>query len=450
MGRLFGTDGIRGRAFEPPLTLDEVRDLGRAAGDWFLESPGAGPIVIGRDPRASGPDLERALAEGLNAAGVHAVLAGVIPTPAVSTLVGALSARGGAVISASHNPYHDNGIKFFGPGGAKLSTAEEDRIEELLLRPRFGEGSKEGRARSITVLEKARDLYAEKALAFYGNGPDLSGMTIHVDCANGAASSTTPTALRLLGARVETHFTDPDGSNINRDCGSLHPEHLQEAIRLAGGGAVGFAHDGDADRVLMVDEDGALVDGDKILGVLARHLAEQGATPEWVVGTVMTNSGLETVLDAQGTRLERTPVGDRNVKEAMDRLSSPLGGEPSGHVIFREAGPTGDGLLTALAVLRVMARTGRPLRELHSHIQLYPQVTRSLRVPNKPPLDEVETLQHALTEAEDRLRGRGRILIRYSGTESVLRIMVEAPERDAVEGLAERLVDAADHALNHP
>ena len=450
MPHLFGTDGIRGLANTPPLTPQEVLRVGHAAGVWFRRQAGrGGAVLVGRDTRRSGPMLEAALVAGLASAGVDAWLGGVLPTPAISFLAGKLQAIGGAVVSASHNPAEDNGIKFFRADGGKLSEQDEEAIETLLaddpvpVQSSFS-GVGVGKVSALAGLET---MYLERAVSMFPGDRPLTGLRVVCDCADGSASRTTPAALRRLGAQVKAIHCRPDGANINRGCGSLHFDVVARAVK-AWPGSLGLTHDGDADRVLMCDEQGELVDGDRMLGLLARDLAERGELPgRRVVGTIMANAGLEEALEPLGVGLERTQVGDRCVADRMRELGAVLGGEPSGHLILSRQGPTGDGLSTALAVLRVVRARQATLSELASLVHLYPVYHGAVRVGRKPPLAELATVATAIESARRGVAPRGRVVVRYSGTEPVARVLVEGPEEGLVRALGTAIVGALRESI---
>jgi phosphoglucosamine mutase len=440
LGKLFGTDGVRGRA-NGDLTPELALALGRAAAGalWEAEPAHAGRplVVVGRDPRASGRLLESALVAGICSAGGDALLVGVVPTPAVAFLTRHYRAAAGAVISASHNPMPDNGIKFFGPEGFKLPDALEERIEAALgsvdqEAPRPVAGAV-GRVREAG---DAVEAYLDHLLE---DVPDLGGLPLVVDCANGAATTVAPEAYRRAGARVAAVAAEPDGENINAGVGSTHPEHVQEAVRRSGA-AVGLAHDGDADRLIAVDEHGELVDGDVILAVAALDERERGALPTGtVVTTVMTNLGFRQAMARHGVAVVQTAVGDRYVLEAMRAGGHVLGGEQSGHIIFLDRATTGDGVLTALRLLAIMARTGRPLSELAKVMRRLPQVLVNVRVTDRDALEDSAVIAAAVAAEEAALGGRGRVLVRASGTEPLVRVMVEAEAEAAARAVAERL-----------
>lgn len=396
MTALFGTDGIRARAGEGPLSPASLEKLGAILGR--VAAPGA--VLIGRDTRESGPEIERRLVSTM---GRRVLSLGVAPTPVVARLTMSLRAALGVAITASHNPAHDNGIKLFGPDMRKLPDAVEKEIENLFDRPAQGQP---GTVEDVgSAIEGA-----------YGPGPDLRGMKLVVDCAHGATVRTAPAVLRRLGAEVVAIGDAPDGRNINWGVGALHPEAMQAKVRQTGA-AIGMAFDGDGDRVIFADERGDLRDGDAVLYLLA--------TAGVVVGTSMTNYGLERALADRGVKLVRAAVGDRYVLEQMEQIGAALGGEPSGHVIFDR--DPGDGLATALRVLQALKAKGRPLSALCAGLTMFPQRIHNIPVKAKPPIESLPTVSVNIAEAESALNGRGRVVVRYSGTEPLLRVMVEAP-----------------------
>jgi phosphoglucosamine mutase len=437
VGRLFGTDGIRGIA-NADLSTELVDRVARAA-VHVLAPLRRGRIAIGRDPRISGDLLEAQFAAGLCSAGADAIRLGVLPTPGVALLARRLNVDAGVVISASHNPVEDNGIKFFAPTGFKLPDAVEDEIERLvesaagLPRP---SGAAVGR---ITDLPDAAEQYLA-SLAGLASGR-FAGWRIVVDGANGATSGIAPRLWQALGATVIPIHAEPNGTNINAGCGSTHPEVVAEAVVRAGAD-LGFAHDGDGDRVIAADRRGHVVDGDAIMGIAALHRDRQGLLPgHAIVATVMTNLGLEVVLRGAGIRIERARVGDRYVLERMLETGITLGGEQSGHVIFLDHATTGDGILTAVQIANVMLEAGRGLDELASRFHRYPQVLLNVRVsaPDRW-VDDPEILA-AVSRAERHLGGRGRVLVRASGTEPLVRVMTECEDAGEAESLAGELAD---------
>lgn len=444
MGRLFGTDGVRGVA-NRELTAELALALGSAAARHLASgsAPGRRIAVIGRDPRASGEMLEAAVIAGLTGHGVDALRVGVLPTPAVAYLTGAYDADFGVMISASHNPMPDNGIKIFGPGGRKLDDGTEDRIEALLgvdpgPRP-VGAGigrvvdAGDAADRYLRHLSKASTLR-------------LDGLTVVVDCAHGAASSVAPRAYRAAGARVIAINAEPNGLNINDNCGSTHLDSLRAAV-VAHRADLGLAHDGDADRCLAIDADGNLVDGDHIMVVLAlaMHEADELAS-RTLVTTVMSNLGLHLAMRSAGITVRTTGVGDRYVVEELRAGDYSLGGEQSGHIVMPALGSTGDGIVTGLRLMNRMAQTGSSLAELASAMQTLPQVLINVTVADKATAATAPSVRTAVGQAEAELGDTGRILLRPSGTEPMIRVMVEAPEADTAQRLAARVAEAVSAA----
>jgi phosphoglucosamine mutase len=442
MGRLFGTDGIRGVA-NTELTPEFAVGLGRALVRTLREGGVARPrVVVGRDPRASGDMLEAALVAGLCSAGGDVVPLGVVPTPGVAYLTTRLGADSGAVISASHNPVGDNGIKFFGPDGYKLTDHEEDRVEELLQRTDEDrpQGTGIGRLRPSP---EAHGEYVDHLVA--AADADLSGLKVVVDCANGAASAFAPVVLERLGCDVTAVCASPDGANINDGCGSTHPEVVAAAVRERGAD-VGLAHDGDADRLIAVDARGDVVDGDAILAILARRERERHGLGT-VVTTVMANLGFTHAMQALGIEVVRTKVGDRYVLEAMLAGGYPLGGEQSGHVILADHATTGDGILSAVLLLSAMAARGEPLSSVAAVMTRLPQVLVNVPGVDRDRLEGAERLRAAIAGAERELGSRGRVLVRASGTEPLVRVMVEAATEAEARAIADRLAGVAADEL---
>jgi phosphoglucosamine mutase len=439
LGRLFGTDGVRGVA-NADLTAELALDLAVAAAHVLVERSGdARPtVVVGRDTRASGEFLEATVVAGLASAGVDVVRLGVVPTPAVAHLTTVWGAAAGVMISASHNPMPDNGIKFFDAGGFKLADAVEDEIEAHLRQPwSRPTGAAVGRVRT------AHDAVARYVAHLVGTLPaSLHGLRVVVDCAHGAAYDAAPDALRAAGAEVVAIAAEPDGLNINAGVGSTHPERLVEAVRAHGADA-GVALDGDADRCIAVAADGRIIDGDEILAVLALALHEQGRLARGtVVTTVMTNLGFHRAMAAHGIEVVETAVGDRYVLEAMRAGGYLLGGEQSGHVVFLDHATTGDGSLTALQLMSRVAATGRPLAELVAVMSRLPQVLVNVRVADKTAAMGASGLAAAKAAVERQLGDNGRVLVRPSGTEPVVRVMVEAPTEQEAQQAADRLAAA--------
>jgi len=443
LAKLFGTDGVRGIA-NSELTADLALRIGRAAGHVLCR--GRRPrVLIGRDPRASSEMLEAALAAGLCASGADVVRVGVIPTPGVAYLSRYLGSAAGAVVTASHNPADENGIKFFGPDGLKLPDAVEEEIEALVdatdaLPTPTGAG--------VGRIQERADLLHHYSQEVRHTIPHrLDGLKLVVDCANGATSPVAADVLSDLGAEVVPIHCRPDGLNINDGCGSLHPEGMMQAV-LANSANVGAAFDGDGDRVLMADEKGRLVDGDRIMALCALHWAGTYRLPgNIVVGTVMSNMGLELALKQAGVALLRAPVGDRYVGEEMRRVGAALGGEKSGHICFAQHSTTGDGLITLLQVLHVMCSTGKPLSELADQVTELPQILVNVPVSTKDGWDQVPEIASAIARAEAALSGRGRVLVRPSGTERLIRVMAEGPDEAELKRLVEHIADAVRRTL---
>ena len=437
--RYFGTDGVRGRANEKPMDPETIVRLGMAVGTLFANGQRA-RVVIGKDTRLSGYMVEQALTAGFLSVGMDVFVLGPVPTPGVAMLTRSLRADLGVMISASHNPYHDNGIKFFGPDGHKLTDEQEQRIEVLLENDlsRYAAASDRlGRAKRI---EDAQARYIEFVKRSLPRFFRLDGLRVVVDCANGAAYRIAPTALWELGADVIDIGTDPDGFNINRECGSTAPAQLQQAV-LKYRADLGIALDGDADRVIIVDERGQVVDGDQILAVIAGYFREHGwLQGDGVVATIMSNLGLERHLQAQGLTLHRTPVGDRHVFQAMHEKGCNVGGEQSGHIILTDYNTTGDGLVAALQVLAVMKQTQRKASEVCHVFEPVPQVLLNVRHGGGRPLEDA-AVQKAVAAAEQALEGWGRLVIRPSGTEPLIRIMVEGDDAEKIRSIAEELAE---------
>jgi len=448
--KLFGTDGVRGVANIEPVTAENALKLGRAAAHIF--SADGGPygrrdgtrpkIVLGKDTRLSGYMLENAMVAGITSLGVDVLLIGPLPTPGVAYITRSLRADAGIVLSASHNPYEDNGIKFFRHDGYKLDDAIESRIERIVfsgeienIRPTAG---KIGRAARI---DDALGRYVESAKRSFPKGKTLESLRIAVDCANGAAYKSTPCILRELGADLVTAHCEPNGTNINADCGSTHPAEIQRLVRESGA-QIGITHDGDADRALLCDENGELVDGDEILAIAAIEQLKRGTLHEnTLVATVMSNFGLDEAIESHGGRVIRTKVGDRYVIEEMMRGGYSIGGEQSGHMIFGEYSTTGDGIVSALQILEIMVETGKPLSELKKGLRKYPQAQRNLKVREKPPIDTLRDVPGLLAATESELAGKGRVLLRYSGTEPKIRLLIEGRDEALINAQADRIAD---------
>ena len=438
--KLFGTDGIRGRANADPMTAEIALKLGQAAGTLFTRGTHRHRVVIGKDTRLSGYMLEPALVAGFIGAGMDVTLIGPLPTPAIAMLTRSLRADLGVVLSASHNSYEDNGIKLFGPDGFKLSDQTEMEIEALMeadLSDRLADSANLGCA---SRLEDAGRRYIEWAKNTFPRGLRLDGLKIVLDCANGAAYRVAPSVLWELGATVIPIGVEPDGFNINKGCGSTVPRHLCAKV-LEHGAHLGIALDGDADRVLISDEHGQLIDGDQILALIGRSWAKSGRlSGGGIVATVMSNLGLERFMTGLGLELHRTKVGDRYVMERMRAGGLNIGGEQSGHIILSDYATTGDGLVAALQVLAVLVDEGRPASEVCRVFQALPQLLRSVRFTGPSPLREA-VVKEAIAAAEASLAGRGRVLIRESGTEPVVRVMAEAEDQMQVQKVVGGLCD---------
>src|SRR5580693_7720200 len=434
--RYFGTDGVRGRVGEHPMTVDFALNLASAAARVL--TPEGGTVLIGKDTRVSGYMFESALEAGFVAAGVNAMLIGPLPTPGIAYMTRRFECDFGVVISASHNPYDDNGIKFFDATGAKLSDELEERIEQELAQPPVTRTSRSlGRA---TRVDRSRTHYQEFCASTIPPGTDLTGLKIVVDCANGAAYKVAPRVLADLGAEIVPIGCSPNGRNINDGCGSTAPDLLQ--LTVPGVRAnVGLALDGDGDRLVMVDHLGRLVDGDQLLYIIARSLKAAGTLRGPVVGTVMSNLGLEVALRAAGIEFRRAAVGDRYVLAMLRETQGTLGGEASGHILCLDKTTTGDGIVCALQVLAVMQQSGRPLAELASGMQKYPQVLLNVKVAKRFDPAAVPAVQEALARIERTMAGEGRVVLRPSGTEPVIRVMVEGRDEGATRAAATELAD---------
>ncbi|MFQ5989027.1 MAG: phosphoglucosamine mutase [Candidatus Methylomirabilales bacterium] len=448
MGKLFGTDGVRGVANEEPMTPETVVKLGRAAAYLFKTKSGRHSIVIGKDTRLHGYMLECALTSGICSMGVDVLLVGPLPTPGIAFITRSLRADAGIVISASHNPFQDNGIKFFSGDGLKLPDEMEERMEGLItsgqiehVRPLAAEIGKAYR------INDAAGRYIEFAKGTVPKGVSFHGLKVVVDCAHGATYKVAPTILNELGAVVIPVNIQPSGVNINDRCGSLYPEVVKKAV-LEHGADIGISYDGDGDRAILVDETGAVVDGDHILAICALDLRRSGLLrSDTVVATVMSNIGLELCLKEAGIRMVRAAVGDRYVLEAMLQHGYNLGGEQSGHIVFLDHNTTGDGVVTALQVLTLMVKRQERLSQLRRCMTVCPQLLVNVRVTEKPDLESVPAIQAVISEAEGQLDGNGRVLVRYSGTEPVARVMVEGTDAEQVKYLARSIAEAIEKEL---
>jgi phosphoglucosamine mutase len=440
MGRkYFGTDGIRGRTNVAPMTADIAMCVGQAAGAYFLRGDHRHRVVIGKDTRLSGYMMESAMVAGFTSVGMDVILLGPMPTPAVAMLTRELRADLGVMISASHNPFADNGIKLFGPDGYKLSDKAELAIEKLMEKPAvLIDSPKIGRAKRI---DDARGRYIHFAKSTFPDHLRLDGLKVVVDCANGAAYHVAPEALWELGAEVVALGTKPDGTNINEGCGSTSPEVMRETV-VASGADLGLALDGDADRLIVVDERGQIIDGDQLMALIALSHQKRGTLRgDGIVATVMSNLGLERKLAEEGLALHRTTVGDRYVLEAMREKGINVGGEQSGHIILTDHATTGDGLVAGLQVLAALVERGRPASELLHVFEPVPQLLKNVRFNGGAPL-ESEGVKAVIAGAESELGGRGRLVIRKSGTEPLIRVMAEGDDPVMVERLVDRICEA--------
>ena len=447
--RFFGTDGLRGRANTWPMTVDVALRLGLAAGMFFKRKGDCQhKVVIGKDTRLSGYMFESALTAGLCAAGMKVIMTGPLPTPAISFLTRSMRADFGVVISASHNPYMDNGIKFFDEEGFKLPDDQEDAISAMVLDADYcwpyPPSDRVGRASKI---EDAGGRYIVYTKSCFPAGMTLSGLRIVVDCANGASYKVAPLALEELGAEVVRVGTSPNGLNINDHVGALHPETMAAKVKEVRAD-VGIALDGDADRLIMADEHGTILDGDQLMAMCAKDLLDRGELPgNAIVATAMSNLALEVFMQENGGKLLRSKVGDRYVMEMMRREGVMFGGEQSGHLIFRKFSTTGDGLLAALQILRILREKDKPLSEIGGLLKLFPQKLLNVRVEQKVPFEQKPVIGETVAKIEQALGNRGRVVLRYSGTEALCRIMVEAEDPEKVELYTKELADVVRREL---
>jgi len=448
--KIFGTDGVRGTANIEPVTAETALKLGRASAHVFksLETQARGrgrhQIVIGKDTRLSGYMLENAISSGVLSMGVDVLFIGPLPTPGVAYATRSLRADAGIVITASHNPYADNGIKFFRADGYKLDDNIERKIEDLVFSGEIESIRPTADAIGKAVrIDDALGRYIEFAKASFPRGMTLEGLKIVVDCANGAGYKATPCVLRELGAEIVVHGAQPNGRNINDDCGSMYPTAVCDRVREMGA-HLGIAHDGDADRVLLCDENGELIDGDDIMAIAAMDMLTQGTLVEkTLVATVMSNAGLDAAITSAGGRILRTAVGDKNVIDEMLRGGFNLGGEQSGHLIFRDHATTGDGLVAALQILRIMKHRGQPLSELKRCWTRYPQLVTNIKVRQKKPFQELEGVLDLVSQAEAIVKPQGgRVFLRYSGTEPKARLLMEGPDNGVLQDWSKRIAEA--------
>ena len=446
--KIFGTDGVRGRANHYPMTPEVAIALGRAAGKLFKKQSGRSRVVIGKDTRLSCYVFENALISGLCSMGVDTLMVGPLPTPGVSFITRAYRADAGIVISASHNTYYDNGIKFFDSDGFKLPDEWEFEMENIIKLNDFQSHlpKDEDLGRNTKIID-ADGRYIEYAKGTFPRRLSLNKLKIALDCANGAGYKVAPLIFRELDAKVFAYGITPNGLNINEGCGSMHIEYIQKKV-TEHKADVGIALDGDADRLVMVDENGDVVDGDTILAICAKDLKDHGLLKNnRVVGTVMSNLGFIKSMEELGIEVILSPVGDRYVIQYMLKYGASLGGEQSGHLMFLEYNTTGDGLVAALQVLRIMIETDKKLSELAAFVKRYPQILLNVKVSSKPPLDSIPELKKSIKNAEEILGNSGRVLVRYSGTENICRVMVEGPEYTLVARLAESIAEVTGRAV---
>lgn len=446
--KIFGTDGVRGRANHFPMVPETALALGRAAGKIFNKRLGKSRLVIGKDTRLSCYIFENALISGLCSMGVDTLMVGPLPTPGIAFITRAYRADAGIVISASHNPYYDNGIKFFDAQGFKLPDDWEKEMERIILNNDFQDSlPKDNEIGKNTKIMDADGRYIEFVKATFPRRMTLKNLKIVLDCANGAGYRVAPLVFRELDAKVYSYGVNPNGLNINDGCGSMHPELIQKWV-LENRADVGIALDGDADRVVMVDENAQIVDGDTILGICARDMAKSGELKnKRVVGTVMSNLGFIKAMEELGIEVIKSQVGDRYVIQDMLKQESNLGGEQSGHMIFLDYNTTGDGLVAALQVLRIMIETDSKLSDLASFIKRYPQICVNVRIKSKPPLESIQDLKQIIKDVENKLGDSGRVLVRYSGTENICRVMVEGTKQKQVTQLANTIADHVRAAI---
>jgi phosphoglucosamine mutase len=448
--KLFGTDGIRGVANQEPMTAEVALRLGQAVAQRFRHPTRPGRIVIGKDTRLSGYMLESALQAGIVSAGADVMLVGPLPTPGIAFITSSMRADAGVVISASHNPYQDNGIKLFAADGFKLPDEVEADLEQRMEHIASGVGGARAEAGAIgkaVRIEDARGRYVQFLKHAFPKERTLEGVKVVVDCANGAAYYVAPRVFEELGAEVIAIGVDPDGRNINDGCGAMSPGAMAAEVRRTGA-QLGVALDGDADRVILADEHGEVIDGDQVMAILGTRMLERGTLPaRTVVATVMSNLGLERALVAKGGKLLRTAVGDRYVVEAMREQGLLLGGEQSGHIIFLDHATTGDGMVAALRVLAVMGAEGRPLSELARAMVRYPQVLLNFGVARKRPFDEMPAVQRIIAQVETDLGVEGRVVVRYSGTESKARVMIEGTDLGRIRAQADEIAHVLRTAL---
>ncbi len=449
MGKLFGTDGIRGVANRYPMTAEIALKIGKATAYFFNREGHVPRIIVGKDTRISGYMLENALVSGICSMGVNAILIGPIPTPGIAFLIGSMKADAGIMISASHNPFYDNGIKIFSGNGTKLPDEKEMEIEGLILSEDLDDlNTRPDKLGRVYKLDDARGRYIEFLKDTFPKDINLEGTKVVLDCANGATYKVAPETFFELGADVTTLFHEPNGKNINLDCGSQHPESLSEEV-VKRRASVGFAFDGDGDRVIAVDEKGNIITGDRIMAICSGSMKKEGTlSNNLLVSTVMSNIGLNIALKELGIDQVITKVGDRYVLEKMQERGASIGGEDSGHLIFLRHHATGDGIITALQILAVMKRDLAPLSELAKIMKVYPQMLINIDVKNKPDISTIPEIMDAVNAVEEELGDRGRVLVRYSGTQPMCRVMVEGPTHEVTERCCKKIAEVVKMKLN--
>lgn len=449
MEKLFGTDGIRGTANTHPMTAEMALFLGRALAHVFKVGKKRHRILIGKDTRLSGYMLEQALASGVCSMGCDVLLVGPLPTPAISHLTHSMRADAGVMITASHNPFQDNGLKFFGPDGFKLADEKQDQIEALYtenhLESLRSTASQIGKAFRI---KDASGRYISYVKSIFPFGLTLEGLTLVLDCAHGAAYSVAPAILEELGAKVIRMGVEPDGTNINGDCGALHPQNMQALVKQKKAD-LGIALDGDGDRLALCDHEGNLIHGDALLSLIAQDMMEQGTLAKnTLVATIMSSLAVDHLVQSWGGSVQRVDVGDRNVVESMRTNGFNFGGEQSGHLVFLDHSKTGDGMIAALKVLAVMQARQKPLAELASIFKPYPQILLNVRVRHKKDFNSIPDIKATIDRIESALAGQGRLLLRYSGTESLARVMIEGKQHEMIQGFAKELACCLEKNLN--
>lgn len=449
MGKLFGTDGIRGITNRYPMTPEMALRVGQAVGYLAKQKSQHPRIIIGKDTRRSGYMLENAIASGITSMGGDVILVGPMPTPGIAFIAENMDAEGGIVISASHNPFEDNGIKIFFEEGFKLTDIQEQQIEELISSGKLDEKlASPGEIGKVWKEEDARGRYIVFLKHTFPKDMNLEGVKVVLDCAHGATYRVAPTLFGEMRADTISMNIDPDGENINHNCGALHPQDLAERV-VREKANIGLAFDGDGDRFIAIDEKGNIITGDQIIAICAKQMKEEGTLDnDMVVSTVMSNLGLSIAFNELGIKSEKSDVGDRYVIEKMLKTGAILGGEDSGHIIFRKFHKTGDGILTALQLISVMKKTGKPLSELAEVMKVYPQVLVNVDVKRKPEIEKVPEIKEVSEEVEKELADKGRVLVRYSGTQNMCRVMVEGPSREETQAAAEKIADVVKKKLS--